>query len=88
MSDEDPIPSAWPPVSGLSTNRLRVLGSAEAHQCLGIGKRTQINRWNSGAELCTGVGVVVDFSGPVGMLNSPHVEMAEIVLEKGYLHIL
>ena len=56
--------------------------------CLGIGKRTQINRWNSGAESCTGVGVIVGFSGPVGMLNSPHVQMAEIVLEKGYLHIL
>jgi hypothetical protein len=24
----------------------------------------------------------------VGMLNSPHVQMAEIVLEKGYLHTL
>jgi hypothetical protein len=34
------------------------------------------------------IGVVVGYSGPVGMLNSPHVQMAEIVLEKGYLHIL
>jgi hypothetical protein len=24
----------------------------------------------------------------VGILNSPHVQMAEIVLKKGYLHIL
>jgi len=69
-------------------NRLRVLGSAEAHPCCGIGKRTKINRWNSGAESSTGVGVVVGFSGPIGMLNSPQVQMAEIVLEKGYLHIL
>jgi hypothetical protein len=72
----------------MTMNRLRVLGSTEAHQCLGIGKRTQINRWNSGSESCTGVGVAVGFSGPVGMLNSPHVEMAEIVLEKEYLHML
>lgn len=58
-------------------NWLQVLGSIEAHQCLGIEKRTKINRWNSGSESCTGVGVVVGFSGPVGMLNSPHVQMAE-----------
>ena len=32
--------------------------------------------------------MVVGFSGPVGMLNSLHVQMAEIVLEKEYLHIL
>jgi hypothetical protein len=55
---------------------------------VGIEKRTQTNRWHSGAESGTGVGVVVGFSGPVGMLNSPHVQMAEIVLEKGYVHIL
>jgi hypothetical protein len=42
-------------------NWLQVLGSIEAHQCLGIEKRTKINRWNSGSESCTGVGVVVGF---------------------------
>jgi hypothetical protein len=44
---------------------------------LGRGKRTQINRWVSGAESCTGIGVVVGFSGPVDMLNSPHMQMDE-----------
>ena len=71
-----------------SMNWLRVLGSAEAHQGLGIGKGTKINGWNSGAERGPGVGVVVGFSGTVGMLNWSHLQMAEIVLERGYLQML
>jgi hypothetical protein len=55
---------------------------------LGYREGTKINGWNSGAERGPGVGVVVGFSGTVGMLNWSHLQMAEIVLERGYLQML
>ena len=48
----------------------------------------KINCVNSDAESCTGIGVVAGFAGAVGMMESSHMKMAELISSIVYLHTL